>query len=730
MDAAQQTGGGPWPAPGRVAAASAGRIVEPGRNCWRRSPVYRAAVLVDAENYYRAFRSAVLKARRSIHIAAWDIHTRAPLLKAPAADSWPIELGRFLEAVLADRPGLTCNILLWDVPLFYATDRELMPTMKFGRRGRCRVHLDSALPIEAAQHQKVVVIDDRLAFSGGLDITQARWDSRAHLPHEPRRALVNGRTYPPFHDVQMLVDGPAAADLGDLFRERWLRATGEALPRVPIAGHDPWPQGLRPTFRDTFVAIARTVAPYDGWPGAREIEQLILDAFAAAERWIYIEDQYLTSIVATEALASRLAQRSGPEVVVLLPHDWTGWLEARTMGEGRAQAIRQLRQADAWGRLTILYPCVGEGVDVKVHSKLTIIDDRLLRVGSANLANRSMGLDSECDLVVEADGDEAVRLGIEGVLHDLLAEHLGVAPHTVARTIAESGGSLVGTIKALGEALGGGLRGLRSLDPPSLPIAGDGVIEESLFVDPIGPFSAERLINKLMPGARAPDPRRVALKVGAGVLLVLLLALMWNLLPPADWLEPRRVLAELDGVRGQPVAAALTIGAFVVGGLTMVPVMGLISVTALVFTPTFAFAYAIVGSLLSAAAGYGVGYLLGRRIVARLAGRRVNRVGRLIRRHGVTTVFLLRIAPVAPFTIINVASGAARIQFRDYAVGTVLGMLPGITAITVLGEWLRRSLASGDIWEWVVLGGLGVALVAAATLTHSFIAKRRVQRNG
>ncbi|MEO5374307.1 MAG: VTT domain-containing protein [Alphaproteobacteria bacterium] len=712
--------------------AEAGRIIEPGRNCWRASPVRRAAVLIDAETYFRAFRAAVLRACRSIYIAAWDIHTRTPLLGRTAPDDgWPVELGRFLEAVLKHRPRLRCHILLWDVPLFYVPDRQLLPRVRFGwlGRGRCRLHLDGALPIEASQHQKIVVIDDALAFSGGLDITEARWDSRSHLPGDCRRRRVNGATYPPFHDAQMVVDGQAAADLGVLFRERWRRATGETLKPPETVGDpagDPWPPDILPTFRDTSVAIARTMAPYGRHPGVREVEQLVLDAIAAADFLIYIEDQYFTSRLVVDALAVRLAEPTGPEVVVVLPLDWLGWLETRSMGEGRTEAMRRLIHADIWGRLVILYPTAADGADIKVHSKLTIIDDRLLRVGSANLSNRSMGLDSECDMVIEAAGDAAIRHGIAGVLHDLVAEHMGAAPETVTDVIATSGGSLIRTI----QCLRGGPRGLWPLPQPahheSSAMESSG---ESLFADPAGPFSAHHLTDTVMPGARPRDPRQVALTLGASVMVVVALGAAWVLLPLDDWFNRHQVLAGLDGLRVHPLAAPLTIGTFVVGGMTMLPVLGLISLTALVFSPAAAFAYAIVGCLSSATVGYGLGHLLGRRMVTRLAGRRVNRVGRLLRRHGIATVFLLRIAPVAPFAVINVASGAAHVRFRDYALGTMLGMVPVIGAVTLLAECLRRSLSSGDIGEWLALGGLGVMTVAAAALTHRVVARRWVNRS-
>src|SRR3546814_14781470 len=94
--------------------------------------------------------------------------------------------------------------------------------------------LDKMLPVGASHHQKVVVADDAVAFCGGLDLTIKRWDTPEHLPQHPLRRDPAGQDYQPFHDVQMMVDGEAAAALGDLARRRWKRVTRESLDRKSV----------------------------------------------------------------------------------------------------------------------------------------------------------------------------------------------------------------------------------------------------------------------------------------------------------------------------------------------------------------------------------------------------------------------------------------------------------------------------------------------------------------
>ena len=114
-----------------------------------------------------------------------------------------------------------------------------------GHRRQIRFCLDDDLPFGASQHQKIVVVDDALAFSGGLDLTTRRWDTRAHRLDDPRRVDLAGVPYAPFHDVQAMVDGKAAAALAELARVRWTHGACERAPPVRPTG-DPWPKSVTP----------------------------------------------------------------------------------------------------------------------------------------------------------------------------------------------------------------------------------------------------------------------------------------------------------------------------------------------------------------------------------------------------------------------------------------------------------------------------------------------------
>jgi phosphatidylserine/phosphatidylglycerophosphate/cardiolipin synthase-like enzyme len=282
-------------------------------------------------------------------------------------------------------------------------------------------------------------------------MTGSRWDTRGHCDDDPRRRRpTTGRRYAPWHDTTMAVDGDAAKALGELARLRWKIGCDEELPEAEEPPTVPWPEGLEPGFRNVEVAIARTRGKVNNWTEVREIEALYVDMINAAERFVYIENQYFASRVVARAIARRLEQPGGPEFLLVAPRTGMGWLDDEAMSPARAELMKALAEADHEGRFRIYNPVTEGGQEIYVHSKVMIVDDRMLRVGSANLNNRSMGLDSECDLLLDAARDASGKAGgkIAAIRADLMAEHLGVEPDEVERVFGATG-SLFDTVEAL-----------------------------------------------------------------------------------------------------------------------------------------------------------------------------------------------------------------------------------------------------------------------------------------
>ncbi len=420
-----------------------------GRTAWRVEQAERVAVLVDAAAYFEAFARAVVRARRSVRVVGWDVDSQVELLRRGRSGDAPTRLAPLLEWALRRRPELEIHVLIWDYSVIFALEREAMPRLSMGALTHPRLHfrLDGDHPVGGSQHQKVVVVDDRLAFVGGIDLGRRRWDTSRHRAADPERITPSGLRYPPNHDVQAMVAGDAARALGDLARERWRRATGERLAPVRVE-HDPWPEDVGATLRDVAVGVIRTEPAHAGRPEVRETEAFLLRAIEAARDVLYVENQYLTASSVGAALEGRLRDPHGPEVILLLPGTNEGWLERSTMGAMRARIVTALRRADPGGRLRVVCPRVAGAEPPSVHAKLLIADDRLLYVGSANLAHRSMWLDSEAGIGVDAAGGAELALGLRMLRARLLAHHLGTSHRAVLGAV-ERTGSWIGALDTL-----------------------------------------------------------------------------------------------------------------------------------------------------------------------------------------------------------------------------------------------------------------------------------------
>ena len=702
--------------------------LSPGHNCAEMPRAERIAVLVDGEAYFAALRRSLIRARRSIAISAWDIHSGLNLVRGDTDadgpdDDLPTVLGPLLMALLERRPTLQVFILLWDYAPIYALEREplLFGDAPWGHAAEHpRLHFikDNAHPLTASQHQKLVLVDGRIAWCGGFDLSKWRWDTSAHRADEPRRCDPDGQPYPPFHDLQMLVDGAAADALAALFAERWRQAGGDRwlLEQADSgADADPWPSGVEPLFRDHTVAIARTLPAYHGRDEVREVERLYLDMIDAAERFIYAENQYLTSRSLADALCRVLARDDGPEVVLVLPQQTGDWLEQYTMDILRARVLERLRDADRHERLRVVYPDVPGVGDacLMVHAKLMIVDDRVLRVGSSNLSNRSMGLDSECDLcVVAEDADEQAAItGLRRRLMAMLGSGSEPALADLEQAAIEAGrAGLLDALDALvgSEPTGDGPR-LVMLDGQVDP-DWDRQLPDERLIDPDRPLNPDLVADAVVGKENTGAVRRRLLIITGLIGLLLALAAAWRWTALGDWLQPQLLAETLQWISTAPWGPPAGIAAMVVASLLAVPVTLLILAAALIFGPVTGTVVAMVSAVLSALAGYGIGRAAGGGLVQQLAGQRAGSLRRRLSKRGIPTIVTLRIVPVAPFAVLNLVAGAIHVSLRDYFIGTVIGMLPGVIAMSVFAEGLVSLLGRVDLRAVALLLVGGIAL--------------------
>ena len=728
--------------PSAAPPSTSDTLLVEGDTCWRRAHSARTAVLVDAACYFEALRASLLVAQHSVFILGWELHSRTRLEgHSRPTDGAPVELGKLFRWLLRTRPQLELRILLWNHPVLYAVHRELFPRWIFGPRmpKRVEILLDSHVPVGASHHEKLVIVDDEVAYCGGIDLTVRRWDVAAHHPSEPRRKDPARKPYVPQHDVQIVVQGEAAAALGERARERWEHAGGKpiALAPQPARGaSSAWPQHVKPDFEDTTVGLMRTLAAFEEQDEEiREIERATVAAIDSAERFIYIENQYVTSKTACEALAARMRSKPNLETVVVTTREPGGWLEAGTMGVGRQHFMAAFDEPSLADRIRFVAPLArSEGpldedaqkitvdgvLSIHVHAKVLIVDDTFLRIGSSNLNNRSMGYDTECDVAIEAE-NAAQRAAIASVRNRLIAEHWGSDEKSVGAALDAGKGihaalASLPRVPAFSTAHGArhprlqpwrraarapAYRSVQPIEREDTPDAG----LVALLGDPERVVSADELVAQAT-GIR--DPRRLkwslALLGGAAVVALLVFGFSRLGLGMADIAE--RVGVGIESLAGSPWRVPLVLVVFVVASVLSVPILALIGATVVTLGPVLGFVCSAVGTMLAASATFGVGRLIGRKPLKRWLGPKLDALERRVSERGVIAIALIRKVPIAPFTFVNMLIGALGIRYRDFILGTALGMLPGIAAFAFVSE---RAI---DAWREPT--PQNIALIAAA----------------
>ena len=429
---------------------------------------------------------------------------------------------------------------------------------------------------------------------------------------------------------------------------------------------------FQPDFHDVRVAIVRT-QPSDSelHRDVREVEQFTLRAMESARQLIFAENQYLTSAAVGDLLSRRLEEPGCPEIVIVLPKMECGWLEQSSMGVLRERMLRKLEQADRHGRLHVVYPQVpglGEQV-VNVHSKLLIVDDRLLKVGSSNLSNRSLGLDTECDLVIEAEEGpvgQRVRDGIAHLRRRLLAEHLGLTPEEVAHG-EHASGSLARFIVSRRETP-------RALLP--VPVEHSAPINlaslEQLVVDPERPMAADAFINGLLP-AELHVPCRAPM-AGLGILLapLIVLSIAWHTHYLRSLVVFERVVDLIDAIRDSAAPVLYVVLGFLLLGFGLCPVTLLLTLTVLAFGPLPARATPCSQVWSAPVVSTGSGACWVASPLDYLRGPRMSKLRADLRRRGFRATIAARLFPLGNFTAINLLAGALYVPFGAFFLGNLV----------------------------------------------------------
>ncbi len=429
------------------------------QSVWCFAMATKAHVVIDCAAYFAIMQEVMLQAHQRIQLIGWDFDTRVRLgtgrrwWNKPSKVRPPARLGWFVVWLTRRRPTLQVRVLKWNFGAlkFIFRGTMILDLFRWWRAPGIDFKFDSAHPVGCSHHQKIVVIDDCFAVCGGIDMTSRRWDTPHHFDNDVRRKAPGGKPYGPWHDLSMMVSGPAAKRLGDLGRMRWQRAGGPPMEPCEPQDSCPWPAKVNAEFENVEVGIARTQAAWHGSEEVSEIKALFVEHIGRAKRFIYAESQYFASRKVAEALAERLSRPDPPEVILINPFTADGWLGQAAMDGARARLLHAVGERDTQKRFKLYIPYTAGGTPIYVHAKMMIVDDEIIRIGSANMNNRSMGIDTEADIFIDtarpANDRPEVRAAITQIRHRLLAEHCGIKPEAVA-ALLEKHGTMAAMIEA------------------------------------------------------------------------------------------------------------------------------------------------------------------------------------------------------------------------------------------------------------------------------------------
>ncbi len=201
------------------------------------------------------------------------------------------------------------------------------------------------------------------------------------------------------------------------------------------------------------------------------------------------------------------------------------------------------------------------------------------------------------------------------------------------------------------------------------------------------------------------------LVLGVYVSVLIGLAMLWRQPDMRHWLDPQSLSEQGRLLLATPLGPLAVMAGYVVAVLLGMPVLVLIMVGALVFTPWPGMAYALFGMVAGATVTYGIGRYTGAQTMDRWTKGRLALLSRHLQRRGLITMVAVRVMPVAPFIMVNMVAGALRVRLRDYVLGTFFGLLPGTVMISLFMDRLTEAWKAPGASSYAALAACVVVLI-------------------
>ena len=668
-----------------------------------------------SEDYFSVLAESLPRAKKQILIVGWSFDDRVVMNRGNGHPHPSI--GDLLLEHAASHPEILIQLRIWDAPPVFGADQYL--SQSFHKKALATENLDlQFIPSDstfAARHEKYVLIDSAIAFLGGIDVTHDRWDSADHQADKPERTNPDEDSYIPYHDVQVAMSGPIVGALWNVALEDGL------VEQIPQTTHALWPSGLPVDARDATISLARTrLDPDTEKPSVTEISDSYLELIQQAKKRIYIENQYFSSTAVTDAIVERIHDEAGPEIIIIMAKELPEAFGRMTMGANSSMQLSRLLKEDTHEKVAFYSRVSSDDPDatVKIHSKLMIVDSRFISLGSANISRRSFGMDSELNVIIDAEQCDNTRLAQE-LETRLCAQHCGLSTEEWTQLAHAHDGSVSAALKT------------RAVDWPGLTAG-----KQSLNLSMIPPDLLEALdmgkppvAESTLQGHFRSNPGGISKRMKQAFLVVLVLGLIAGaavFFARAN-VDIEVILEEVRAIhRARPVlGSALTIGSFWLSMTVFVSILVPVVFFAALHGPPLGILFSVIGLLSGAAIYYRLGLLVFDAVwidkfkAVRSAKEQLER----IKPYGVWAVAISRMVPSGPFAIVNFATGMLGFTFRQFLFGSLIGLIPGIIAFSIFGEIIQNVFTDPGWVNFGLLVGFLILYFAFARLILKLIQK-------
>jgi uncharacterized membrane protein YdjX (TVP38/TMEM64 family) len=262
-------------------------------------------------------------------------------------------------------------------------------------------------------------------------------------------------------------------------------------------------------------------------------------------------------------------------------------------------------------------------------------------------------------------------------------------------------------------------RRLEIYEPDELQLVPSALGDADL-VDPEQPIDLERWVVDFVPETedRLQTGQQI-ISTGLFFAAIVIFAACWYWTPMRQYLDPAMLAERTSHIKQIPLLIVIVLAIYTTGSLILFPITVLLLVTIFFFDSIYGIAYGILGATGAAAFTYWIGHLLGRNRVRRIAGKKLNRITKLISKRGLLTIVVVRLLPIAPFSIVNIVAGASRILFFDFIIGTVIGLLPGLLGMSLFEASLKAALVNPSALNIMILiAVIGTLFVVAVLIKN------------